>query len=80
MTVSDLEDAVKALSPEERKNFILQTFPDIAREAMDDPAFAMQLFPLFLGILKEKGIDPQQLVQMAGMLGGGSSSSGGTSD
>ncbi|HKL49145.1 MAG TPA: hypothetical protein VJ882_05770 [Desulfuromonadales bacterium] len=68
MTVSEMEDALKALSPEERKNFILQTFPDIAREAMEDPTFAMQLFPLFLGILKEKGIDPQQLVQMAGMF------------
>ncbi|NIQ93453.1 MAG: hypothetical protein GWN87_04045 [Desulfuromonadales bacterium] len=78
MTVSELKDALTALSPEERKQFILETFPDIAREAMDDPSFAMQLFPLFLSILKEKGIDPQQLVQLAGMMGGSSTNGNGS--
>lgn len=74
MTLNELKDALMALSPEDRKSFILETFPDVTREAMSDPSFAMQLFPLFLGILKEKGLDLQQLVQLASLFGGTDSS------
>ena len=73
MSVEELKAAIAALSPEERKTLILETLPDMTREAMDDPAFAMQLFPAFIGVLKEKGLDLQQLMQMAAMFGNQSS-------
>lgn len=71
MTVAELKSAVLALSPEEKKTFILEALPDLAKEGMQDPAFLMQLFPVFLGLLKESGIDMQQLLQFAAMMGGG---------
>ena len=70
MTIEELKEAVLALSPEEKKAFVLETLPQMAKDAMDDPTFLMQLFPIFLGILKEKNIDLQQLMQLATMMGG----------
>ncbi|MFA5515567.1 MAG: hypothetical protein WDA20_04705 [Desulfuromonadales bacterium] len=75
MTVADLQSAVLSLSAEEKKTFILETLPPMAKEAMQDPSFLLQLFPIFLGILRESGIDLQQLMQFAAMYG--HSSSGG---
>ncbi len=69
MTVAELKTAVLALSPEEKKAFILETLPPVAKEAMQDPAFLLQLFPVFLGILRERGIDLQQLMQFAALYG-----------
>ncbi|MBE0596326.1 MAG: hypothetical protein IH614_03550 [Desulfuromonadales bacterium] len=68
MTVAELKAAALALSPEEKKAFILETLPDLAREGMQDPSFLMQLFPVFLGLLKESGLDLQQLMQFAAMM------------
>lgn len=70
MTVAELKSAVLALSAEEKKAFILETLPDLAREGMQDPSFLMQLFPVFMGMLKESGLDLQQLLQFAAMMGG----------
>jgi len=41
---------------------------------MKDQAFMMQLFPLLLNLLKESGIELQQLLQFAALMGGGSNS------
>ncbi len=69
MTTEELKSAVLALSAEEKKAFILETLPELAREGMKDPGFLLQLFPVFMGLLKESGFDLQQLVQFAAMLG-----------
>jgi len=34
-----------------------------------EPGFMMQLFPVLMGILKESGMDLQQLLQMASVMG-----------
>ncbi|MEJ2700338.1 MAG: hypothetical protein P8Z70_11855 [Desulfuromonadales bacterium] len=70
MTVQELKTAVMALETEEKKAFILETLPLLAQDAMKDPSFLMQLFPVFLGIVKESGLDLQQLLQLATMFGG----------
>ncbi|BCR05993.1 hypothetical protein DESUT3_30620 [Desulfuromonas versatilis] len=70
MTVEELKTALFALEPEQKKAFILDILPPLANDAMKDPAFLMQLMPVFLGMLKEKGIELQQLVQLAAMFGG----------
>ncbi len=75
MTIEELKSAVMALDAEQKKAFILETLPGMAEEAMQDPTFLMQLLPIFLGILKQKGIDLQQLVQLASMFGGAPSAS-----
>ena len=71
MTVAELKSAVLALAPEEKKAFLIETLPDLAREGMKDPGFLMQLFPVFMGLLKESGIDMQQLLQFAALMGNG---------
>jgi hypothetical protein len=76
MTVTELKAAVMALDVEEKKKFILETLPPLAKDAMQDPAFLMQLFPVFLGIVKESGLDLQQLLQFATMMGGSPRSDG----
>jgi hypothetical protein len=68
MTVEELKTAVAALSPEEKKAFILETLPGLARDAMQDSGFLLQLFPVFLGILKDSGIELSQLLQLAGAM------------
>ncbi len=70
MTVEELKTAVMALSTEEKKAFILETLPDLAGNVIKEPGFMMQLFPVLLGILKESGMDLQQLLQFATMMNG----------
>ncbi len=68
MSVAELKAAVMALSNEEKKTFILEALPDLSRDVIQDPGFMMQLFPVLLGILKESGMDLQQLLQLAAMM------------
>jgi hypothetical protein len=70
MTIHKLKESVMALPLEEKKAFILETLQPLAKDAMQDPAFLMQLFPVFLAIVKESGLDLQQLIQFAAMFGG----------
>ena len=70
MNYQEIKTEVLALSDAEKKQLILETFPDLSRDAIKDPGFIMQLFPMFLGVLRESGMDLQQLVKLAGMLGG----------
>lgn len=70
MTVQELKTTVMALTLEEKKAFILETLQPLAKDAMADPSFLMQLLPVFLGIVKESGLDLQQLIQFAAMFGG----------
>ncbi|MEZ4599948.1 MAG: hypothetical protein R2940_09170 [Syntrophotaleaceae bacterium] len=69
MTLQDITAAVTALDPESKKAFLLQALPELAKEAMQDQMFLMQLFPVFLNILQESGIDLQQLLKLAVMFG-----------
>ena len=69
MTVEEIKTALMALSTEKKKAFILETLPDLAGEVIKEPGFMMQLFPVLLGILKESGMDLQQLLQFATMMG-----------
>lgn len=70
MSLEEIKTALFGLSEEEKKAFIIDTLPVLTKEVMQDPAFMMQLFPVMLGILKESGLELQQLVQMAAMFGG----------
>ena len=69
MSTDELKIAVMALSTEDKKTFILEALPDLAGEVIKEPGFMMQLFPVLLGILKESGMDLQQLLQFATMMG-----------
>ncbi len=71
MTIEELKAAVLALDPEQKKAFMLETLSPLAKDVIKDPGFLMQLFPVFLGILKESGMDLQQLLQFATMMGNG---------
>ncbi len=71
MTVEELKAAVLALDPEQKKAFMLETLSPLSKDIIKDPGFLMQLFPVFLGILKESGMDLQQLLQFATMMGNG---------
>lgn len=68
MTVEEIKTALLELPKEEKKTFILETLPDLANEVIKEPGFMMQLFPVLLGILKESGIELQQLLQLATMM------------
>ncbi len=70
MTHQEIRTALLNLSTEEQKAFVLETLPILARDLVKEPGFMMQLFPVLLGILKESGMDLQQLVQLATMLNG----------
>lgn len=70
MTVQKLKEAVLALTPEEKKAFIVETLPALSRDAMQDPTFMMQLFPIFLQIVRDSGLELSQLMQFAAMFGG----------
>ncbi|PLX85331.1 MAG: hypothetical protein C0617_04465 [Desulfuromonas sp.] len=70
MTIDELKGAVLALGADEKKAFILETLPELAKDAMQDPGFLTQLLPVFLGILKDSGMDLQQLLQLASMMSG----------
>lgn len=69
MSPDAIKEALLGLSKEEKQAFILDTLPDLAKEVVKEPGFMMQLFPVLLGILKESGMDLQQLLQMAAMMG-----------
>jgi len=69
MTTEEIKSALLGLSKEEKQAFILETLPDLTKEVINEPGFMMQLFPVFLGILKESGVDLQQLLQMMTMMG-----------
>lgn len=68
MTHQEIKTALLNLSKEEQKTFVLETLPDLARDLVKEPGFMMQLFPVLLGILKESGMDLQQLMQLAAMM------------
>ncbi|MCK4509717.1 MAG: hypothetical protein KAU27_14310 [Desulfuromonadales bacterium] len=68
MTQQELTDAVMALSLEEKKAFILETLPGLAKDAMEDKSFLMQMLPVFLGIVKESGLDLAQLLPLLGSM------------
>jgi hypothetical protein len=69
MSPEDIKTALLGLNKEEKQAFILETLPELAKEVIQEPGFMMQLFPVLLGILKESGMDLQQLLQMASMMG-----------
>ncbi|MDY0189478.1 MAG: hypothetical protein RBR22_01985 [Desulfuromonas sp.] len=71
MSPEELQAAIMALSTEEKQNFILNALPDLASEALQDPTFMMKLLPVLLGIVKQSGLDIQQLLQFAALHGGG---------
>ena len=66
MTQQEITDAVMALSLEEKQAFILETLPGLAKDAMEDKTFLMQLLPVFLGIVQESGLDLAQLMPLLG--------------
>ncbi len=68
MNQQELSDAVMALSLEEKKAFILDTLPGLAKDAMEDKTFMMQLLPVFLGIVQESGLDLAQLMPLLGSM------------
>ena len=68
MTQQEIADAVMALSLEEKQAFILNTLPGLAKEAMEDKTFLMQLLPVFLGIVQESGLDLAQLMPLLGSM------------
>lgn len=69
MTNAEIKSALLGLSKEEKQAFILDTLPELAKEVINEPGFMLQLFPVLLGILKESGMDLQQLLQLATMMG-----------
>lgn len=68
MTQQEISDAVMALSLEEKQAFILETLPGLAKDAMQDKTFLIQLLPVFLGIVKESGLDLAQLMPLLGSM------------
>ncbi|KIH77999.1 hypothetical protein SAMN05660860_02332 [Geoalkalibacter ferrihydriticus] len=71
MTVAELKQAVLALSREEKQELLLEILPEISQEVMQDRAFLMQLLPVFMNLVKDSGVDLQQLMQFAMMMNGG---------
>ncbi|MDO3378893.1 hypothetical protein [Geoalkalibacter halelectricus] len=71
MTVAELKQAVLALSREDKQQLLLETLPEISQEVMQDRAFLMQLLPVFMNLVKDSGVDLQQLMQFAMMMNGG---------
>ena len=69
MTSEEIKTALLGLSKEEKQALIINTLPELAKEVIKEPGFMLQLFPVLLGILKESGMDLQQLLQMAAMMG-----------
>ena len=69
MSTEEIKSALLGLSIEEKKAFIIDTLPELTKDVIKEPGFMMQLFPVLLGILKESGMDLQQLLQFATMMG-----------
>lgn len=68
MTVDEIKEGLLALNKEEKQAVILDTLPLLAKDVIREPGFMTQLFPVLLGILKESGMDLQQLLQLATMM------------
>ena len=64
MTQQEITDVVMALSLEDKKAFIIHTLPGLAKDAMADKSFLLQMLPVFLGIVKESGLDLAQLLPL----------------
>ncbi len=64
MTQQEITAAVMALSLEDKKAFIIETLPSLAKDAMEDKSFLLQMLPVFLGIVKESGLDLAQLLPL----------------
>jgi hypothetical protein len=64
MTQQEITDAVMAMSLEDKKAFIIQTLPGLAKDAMTDKSFLLQMLPVFLGIVKDSGLDLAQLLPL----------------
>jgi hypothetical protein len=71
MTVDELKQAVLALNREEKQALLLEVLPEISQEVMQDRAFLMQLLPVFMNLVKDSGVDLQQLMQFAMMMNPG---------
>ena len=69
MTTEEIKSALLGLAVEEKKAFIIDTLPELTKDVIKEPGFMIQLFPVLLGILKESGMDLQQLLQFATMMG-----------
>ena len=70
MSPQEIKSALLGLDKEEKQAFILETLPLLAKDVINEPGFMFQLFPVLLGILKESGMDLQQLLQLASMMSG----------
>ena len=68
MTTDEIKTALLSLSKEEKQAFILDTLPIMAKDVITEPGFMMQLLPVMLGILKESGMDLQQLLAFASLM------------
>jgi hypothetical protein len=68
MTATEIKEALMALSIEERKSFVLDALPELSKDLIQEPGFMLALFPVLLGILKESGMELQQLLQLATMM------------
>ena len=68
MSIEEMKSQVLALSEDEQKEFVLSLLPAVAPIIATDQAFLMRLFPVMMTLVKESGLDLQQLVQMAAMF------------
>lgn len=68
MTTEEIKTILLGLPIEEKKAFIIEVLPELASGVIKEPGFMLQLFPVLLGILKESGMDLQQLIQLATMM------------
>jgi len=68
MSSEEIRTALLELSKPEKQAFIINTLPELAKDVIKEPGFMLQLLPVLLGILKESGMDLQQLLQFATMM------------
>ena len=69
MSTEEIKTALLGLSKEEKQAFILDTLPELTKEVIKEPGFMLQLLPVLLGILKESGMDLQQVLPFLAMMG-----------
>ncbi|MDD3800979.1 hypothetical protein [Desulfuromonas thiophila] len=67
MSLEQLQQQILELPTADKQAFILNCLPPLAKEALQDSSFMMQLLPVFLGIVKDSGLDLQQLLQFAAL-------------
>lgn len=70
MSHEEIKIALLELNKEEKQAFILETLPLLAKDVIHEPGFMLRLFPVLLEILKDSGMDLQQLLQFASMMNG----------